>query len=167
MASDKAQEPNVPVETQGADATARDSLPDLSEFVRSTGGNSDQWSFYRAWAWLVLAESRLSVALTSSVAIFQPLVKASILIGSNADLCDVVLPSGRISREHADLEFDFVHGHFYLTDRSSTNGTYVRPPGSSESRVITRQSILDGYRIRFADDVVFVFRCFAHKVAKL
>ncbi len=144
------------------------SIPDLSEQVQSlpTDSDSDKSTFYRGWAWLVLVETRLSPAPPGRVATLQPLVKSCILVGSHAESCDVVLASGRISREHAEIEFDFAQGQFWLNDRNSTNGTHVRPPGGSELRVIARQMLIDGCQIRFADDAEFVFRCFAQKAAK-
>lgn len=149
-------------------STGANSVPDLSEQVQSLTSDIDidKSAFYRGWAWLVLVETRLNPAPPGRVAKIQPLVKSCILVGSHADSCDLVLASGRISREHAEIEFDFAQGQFWLVDRNSTNGTYVRPPGGSEARIIARQMLVDGCQIRFADDAAFVFRCFAQKAAK-
>lgn len=162
--------PNTPTAGQALQLapSGPNSIPDLSEQVQSLTSDSDidKSAFYRGWAWLVLVDTRLNPAPAGRVAKIQPLVKSCILVGSHADSCDVVLASGRISREHAEIEFDFAQGQFSLVDRNSTNGTYVRPPGGNETRVITRQMLVDSCQIRFADDAVFVFRCFAQKAAK-
>ena len=45
-----------------------------------------------------------------------------ILIG-RSEQCDIFLPSEKVSRKHADIEF--IEGKLYLKDLGSTNGTYL------------------------------------------
>ncbi len=162
------KESNVPtlVEAVRTGPSGRTNVPDLSEHVQDTSGEILRPTVYRGWAWIVCAEHRLQGAPPSLVATFHPLIKTHILIGNNAEVCDLVFNSGRISREHAEIEFDLTQGLFYVSDRGSTNGTFVRPPGGAESRVLSRQTLADGSRLRLADDVVLIFRGFCQKGGK-
>ncbi|MDH3639889.1 MAG: GGDEF domain-containing protein [Gammaproteobacteria bacterium] len=72
----------------------------------------------------------------------------SYLAGRDAG-CDLVLDLSTISRLHSELVRDD-HGHWWVHDRKSTNGTFV-----NESRV-ERECLTDGDQIRFGE-VIFKF----------
>lgn len=169
MIAGQTKESNIPTWVDGprAGTSGRNNVPDLSEHLQEPSSPTQSRSaVYRGWAWLVCVENRLPGPPPSLVVAIAPLMKTHILIGNNAEVCDLVFSSGRISREHAELEFDISSGTFFLSDRGSTNGTFVRPPTGSETRVLSRQPLLDGSRLRLADDVVLVFRAHCQKVVK-
>ena len=169
MIAGQVKEANIPtwVDGQRTGTSGRNNVPDLSDDLQDSSVPTQARSaVYRGWAWLVCVENRLQGPPPSLVVAIQPLMKSHILIGNNAEVCDLVFNSGRISREHAELEFDVSSGTFFLSDRGSTNGTFVRPPSGSETRVLARQPLLDGSRLRLADDVVLVFRAHCQKVVR-
>ena len=54
--------------------------------------------------------------------------------------------------------------HLFLSDRGSTNGTLCAPDGKRDAGAV-RQPLLDGSRLRLADDVVLVFRAHCQRWA--
>src|SRR4051812_25355986 len=57
----------------------------------------------------------------------------------------------RVSSYHARIERDEA-GHHFVEDRHSTNGTFVN------ERKVTRKELVDGDKIRFGSNAVYVFR---------
>ena len=67
-------------------------------------------------------------------------------IVGRAQECDVCLNDTSVSRNHADIVF-LSDGRLYVTDRGSTNGTFVLDGG--EWRAIHRELLLPTDRVRF------------------
>jgi pilus assembly protein CpaF len=78
------------------------------------------------------------------------IAKAEILIGKHSD-CDVVLPSGKVSRRHARVAVN--DGGLLIEDLRSTNGTLVNGEAVSGTRPLR-----DSDEVRIADFVLRIAR---------
>ena len=143
-------------------------LIDYSDSTQPIEGQTEVTGYpiYKGWAWLICIDHKLSNQLPSSVIMLHPIIKSTILLGSTTETCDLVFASGRISREHATIDFDLASGRFSVTDRSSTNGSFLQLPGGLETRVVGREMLADQARIRLADEITLLFRCFSQKVVR-
>ncbi len=77
-----------------------------------------------------------------------PLDGDMIVVGRDAETCQIVLPHHAISRRHAQITL--TNGHFYLEDLKSRNRTFV-----NGKEVVTRIQLRPEDRVKFCD---FLFK---------
>lgn len=130
-------------------------ISELSTVLRPKGGPSppEPTGGIRQ-AWLVVLQAKRPQL--GAVVRLDTSIGYRFRLGTN-ETCDIVLQDEqkKISREHAEIEFDAQQRLYVLRDLRSTNETFVRFPNQTAYRSVTPNepvTLLDGTAIRLGPE---------------
>jgi pSer/pThr/pTyr-binding forkhead associated (FHA) protein len=118
-----------------------------------TGGDLPDFLSYRPSRFEVFVMAAFLVTADRRIKLQKP----RIMIGRRS-ACDIVMHSRMVSAHHCDLHRNEEDGCWYITDRGSTNGTWVNDEQIVEAVLHDGDTIRLG-RSRAAGEHQFTFEC--------